>query len=202
MGIVVYAIALANPAWEYCGVYADEDYTGTKASRPEFQRLLADCRAGRIDIVVQFIKAPLDKLWHIPTRMFICKSNTRLARNTVTLLETVRELRSLHVDCFFEEEDIRTESKDGEMLLTILASLAQAESLSVSENCKWKIRNGFRDGKPTPICMYGYKMIQGRFIVIPEEAEVVRTIFALFLSGLGKNAMPVQKNANTNNIGR
>lgn len=159
-----------NPGWTYCGVYADEDFTGTKAARPEFQRLLSDCRAGKIDMV-------------------ICKCNSRFARNTVTLLETVRELKALNIDCYFEEENIHSLSADGELMLTILASFAQEESLSVSENCKWKIRHGFQDGKPTYTNIYGYHMREGQFIVVPEEAEVVQTIFALFLSGLGKNAI-------------
>lgn len=160
----------ANPGWEYCGVYADEDFTGTKASRPEFQRLLSDCRAGQIDMV-------------------ICKCNSRFARNTVTLLETVRELRALNIDCYFEEENIHSLSADGELMITILASFAQEESLSVSENCKWKIRHGFQDGKPTYTSIYGYRTKKGQFIVVPEEAKVVQTIFALYLSGLGKNAI-------------
>lgn len=160
----------ANPAWHYCGVYADEDYTGTKADRPEFQRLLSDCRAGRIDMV-------------------ICKCNTRLARNTLTVLETVREWRALGIDCYLEEENIHTLGKGGELLLTLLASFAQEESRSVSDNCKWKIRKGFADGKPTYTTIYGYKMRKGEFIVVPEEAEIVKTVFALFLSGLGRNAI-------------
>lgn len=160
----------ANPEWQYCGVFADEDYTGTKDNRPEFQRLLVECRAGKIDMV-------------------ITKSVSRLARNTVTILETVRELKLLGVDWFFEKENTHSQSADGELILTILASYAQEESLSVSENCKWKIRHGFQDGKPTYVNLYGYKMRKGRFIVVPEEAEVVKTIFALFLSGLGRNAI-------------
>ena len=159
-----------NPQWRFCGVFADEDYTGTKEERPEFQRLLAECRAGNIDMV-------------------ITKSVSRLARNTVTILQTVRELKLLGVDWFFEKENTHSQSKDGELILTILASYAQEESLSVSENCKWKIRHGFQDGKPTFTRIYGYKMKNGAFIVTPEEAKVVKMIFALFLSGLGRNAI-------------
>ena len=110
-----------NPAWVYAGVYADEGLTGTKESRPEFQRLLADCRSGSID-------------------MIIVKSISRFARNTVTLLSTVRELKGLGIDVFFERENIHSMSGDGELMLSILASFAQEESLSVSENCKWRIR--------------------------------------------------------------
>ena len=110
-----------KPEWEYAGVYADEGLTGTKENRPEFQRLLADCRAGKIDMV-------------------IVKSISRLARNTVTMLATVRELKGLGIDVLFEKENIHSMSGDGELMLAILASFAQEESLSVSENCKWRIR--------------------------------------------------------------
>ena len=97
-----------NREWVFSGVYADEATTGTKGVRSEFQRLLADCRAGLVDIV-------------------ITKSVSRFARNTVTLLETVRELKSLGVDVYFERENIHSISGDGELMLTILASYAQEE---------------------------------------------------------------------------
>ena len=109
-----------HTGWEYAGVYADEA-TGTKDSRNEFQRLLSDCRAGSIDIIMT-------------------KSISRFARNTVDLLETVRDLKELGVGVYFEREKIHSLSADGELMLTILASFAQEESRSVSENCKWRIR--------------------------------------------------------------
>lgn len=157
--------------WEYVDVYADEAETGTKDSRPEFQRLIADCRAGLIDYI-------------------ITKSISRFARNTVTLLETVRELKALGIGVYFEEQKIHTLSEDGELMLTILASYAQEESRSVSENCKWRIRKDFKEGKPSNnIRVYGYDYKGGKLTVIPEEAEVVRMIFADYLGGLGKNAI-------------
>lgn len=160
-----------KPEWEYVGVYADEAETGTKDSRPEFQRLIADCRARRIDLI-------------------LTKSISRFARNTVTLLETVRELKDLGVGVFFEEQNLHSLSGDGELMLTILASYAQEESRSVSENCKWRIRKDFKEGKPSNnIRIYGYEYKAGKLTVIPEEAEVVRMIFADYLSGLGKNAI-------------
>ena len=100
-----------KPEWEYAGVYADEGLTGTKENRPEFQRLLADCRAGKIDMV-------------------IVKSISRLARNTVTMLATVRELKGLGIDVLFEKENIHSMSGDGELMLSILASFAQEERAS------------------------------------------------------------------------
>jgi len=160
-----------RPDWEYAGVYADEALTGTKDSRPEFQRLLADCRAGKVDLVVT-------------------KSISRFARNTVTLLETVRELKALGIGVLFEEQGIHTLSADGELMLTILAGYAQEESLSVSENCKWRIRKNFKEGKPCGnIRMFGYDFKDGKLVVISEEAEVVRMIFADYLSGMGKSAI-------------
>ncbi len=160
-----------NPEWDYAGVYADEAETGTKDSRPEFMRLVADCKAGLIDEI-------------------ITKSISRFARNTVTLLETVRELKALGIGVYFEEQRIHTLSADGELMLTILASYAQEESRSVSENCKWRIRKDFKEGKPSNnIRIYGYEYKAGGFTIIEEEAAVVRMIFADYLSGLGKNAI-------------
>ena len=160
-----------NPEWVYAGVYADEALTGTKDSRPEFQRLLTDCRAGRIDVV-------------------ITKSISRFARNTVTLLETVRELKALGIAVVFEEQAINSLSGDGELVLTILASYAQEESRSTSENCKWRVRKDFEEGKlASGIRMYGYTCEKGVFTIIPKEAEVVRMIYTDYLAGKGKNAI-------------
>ena len=159
-----------NPEWSYVGVYADEAVTGTKGTRAEFQRMIADCRAGKIDII-------------------ITKSISRFARNTVTLLETVRELKKLGVDVYFEEQNIHSISGDGELMLTLLASFAQEESLSVSENCKWRIRQNFMHGIPCTTRMNGYKIKRGEITVIPEEAEIVKMIFDCYLSGMGKNAI-------------
>ena len=156
--------------WELVGIYADEAITGTKESRPEFQRLLTDCRDKKIDMV-------------------IAKSITRLARNTVTLLETARELKSLDIDIFFEKENIHTLSTDGELMLTLLASFAQEESRSASENVKWRIRKKFESGIPTGSSLLGYQFKDGTLQVVPEEAEIVRQIFSDFLSGMGRVAI-------------
>lgn len=165
-----------NADWQYCGVYADEAYTGTKNERPEFQRLLADCRSGKLDIV-------------------LTKSISRFARNTVTTLETIRELKLLGVDVWFEREKIHSLSEDGEFLLTLLSSFAQEESLSTSENQKWRVRKNFREGKPTPTKITGYELVGDTFVVIPKEAETVQLIFDLYLSGLGKPAIAKELNA-------
>jgi hypothetical protein len=103
----------------------------------------------------------------------------------VDTLETVRELRALGIDVFFEEQGINTLGAEGELLLTLLASYAQEESYSCSENCKWRIRNKFAEGQPTPCKVYGYKREGGTFTIIPEEAAVVQGIFADYLGGMG-----------------
>lgn len=156
--------------WELVGIYADEALTGTKDDRPEFQRMLADCRDGKID-------------------MIITKSVTRMARNTLTLLSTARELKELGIDIFFEKENIHTMSSDGELMLTLLASFAQEESRSASENQKWRIRKMFEQGRPNTGNMLGYRLKDGVLKIVPEEAEIVRQIFADYLSGMGKTAI-------------
>ena len=155
-----------NPEWTFAGIYADEAKTGTKDSREQFQLLLEDCRAGKIDMVVT-------------------KAISRFARNTVTLLETVRELQRLGIDVYFEEQNIYTLSADGELMLTLLASFAQEESLSASENQKWRIRKGFEQGKASTCNMLGYRLVDGEITIVPDEAEIVRRIFELYHSGYG-----------------
>ena len=106
----------ARDDWEFVQVYTDFGLTGTKETRPEFQRMLKECREGRIDLI-------------------LVKSISRFARNTLALLNTVRELKGLGIGVYFEEQQLDTLSGDGEFMLTILASFAQEESRSVSENC-------------------------------------------------------------------
>ena len=165
-----------HSGWQYVGVYADEALTGTKDNRENFQRLLADCRAGKVDMV-------------------ITKSISRFARNTVTLLETVRELKNMGVDVFFEEQNIHSLSADGELMLTILASYAQEESLSASENQKWRIRRNFENGMPWNGTMLGYRYEDGTLVVEPTEAEIVSRIFTEYLGGSGMTAIAKRLNA-------
>ena len=159
-----------HPGWEYVGVYTDEAKTGTKDSREGFQRLLADCKSGKVN--------------HI-----ITKSVSRFARNTVTILETVRELKNMGISVYFEEQNINTMTADGELMLTILASYAQAESLSASENQKWRVRQNFEEGKPWRGYMLGYRYKDGEYVIVPEEAEIVKRIYADFLTGKGIEAI-------------
>lgn len=154
-----------HSGWQYAGVYADEALTGTKENRENFQRLLADCRSGKVDMV-------------------ITKSISRFARNTVTLLETVRELKTMGVDVFFEEQNIHSLSADGEVILTILASYAQEESLSASENQKWRVRKGFENGELINLRhLYGYMITKHSIEINEEEAKIVREVFDRAIAG-------------------
>jgi len=162
--------------WEFAGIYADDPVSGTADNRAEFKRMLTDCRAGKID-------------------MIITKSISRFARNTLTTLETVRELKSLGIDVFFQKENTHSLSSDGELMLSILASYAQEESLSVSENCLWRIRKMFQQGRPSTGTMMGYRLRDGKLHVVPDEAEVVRQIYADYLGGMGVLAVCKKLNA-------
>ena len=155
--------------WIYVGVYADEAKTGTKETREDFLRMIQDCHEGKIDLI-------------------LTKSISRFSRNTVTLLQTVRELKSLGIGIVFEEQNINTLTSDGELMLTILSSYAQEESLSASENVKWRIHNDYKKGiLPLSVQnIYGYKRTKdGGLEIVPEEADVVRRIYTLFLEGDG-----------------
>ena len=155
-----------HPGWEFAGVYADEGISGTKESRPEFQRMLADCRAGKIDLV-------------------ITKSITRFARNTVTLLNAIRELKLLGIDVYFEKENMHSLSGTGELMLTLLAMYAEEEARSASENQRWRIQKMFAEGRPNTGRMLGYRKGEnGRPEIVPEEAEIVREIYRMFLEGV------------------
>lgn len=158
------ALIQKTPGWDYAGVYADEAISGTKNNRAEFQRLMGDCRAGRIDLI-------------------ITKSISRFARNTVTTLEAIRELRVLGVDVYFEEQNIHTLGEEGEFVLTLLAAYAEEEARSASENQMWRIRRNFEQGRSTSIDMFGYKFVNGRLEIVPEEAELIRRAAQMYLGG-------------------
>ena len=165
--------------WEFAGIYADEAITGTKETRPELQKMITACENGEID-------------------MIITKSISRFARNTVTLLETVRKLKGMGIDVYFEEQNIHSINGDGELMLAILASFAQEESLSASENIKWRIRNDFKEGKPNFFSLYGYRRINGVITIVEEEAAIIKEIFELYLSGIG--SISIAKILNKKNI--
>lgn len=156
-----------NPEWMFAGVYADTGISGlTTEARDEFQ--------GLIDII-------------------LCKSISRFARNTVDLLNTVRHLKEIGVEVRFEKEHISSLSEDGELLLTLLASLSQEESRSISENVKWGIRKRFQSGEigTANKHMFGYQFDEKRqqYIIIPEEAEIVRWMFQMYIDGVSLRIM-------------
>lgn len=160
-----------NPEYEFIGVFADQGISGYCENRPQFQRMMEKARAGEIDLI-------------------ITKSISRFARNTVTVLQFARELKELGVGIFFEEQNINTLSGDGEMMLAVLASFAQEESRSMSENNKWSIRKKFERGEVmiTTSRFLGYdKNEYGDLIVNRKEAEIVSLTFDLYLMNVGSS---------------
>jgi site-specific DNA recombinase len=161
-----------HPDYELAGIYADEGISGTNTKkREQFNKMIGDCKAGKID-------------------MIITKSISRFARNTLDCLNYVRLLKDLGVGIIFEKENINSLDSKGEVLLTILSSLAQDESRSISENCTWGIRRRFEQGKiiVNQIKFLGYdKDDKGNLIINKEQAEIVRRIYTEFLEGKGAN---------------
>ena len=157
-----------NPEWEYAGVYADYGISGTRIKkRQEFQRMLEDAEAGQIDVI-------------------LTKSIQRFARNTLDLLRTVRHLKEIDVEVWFEKENIWTLDAKGELLITIMSSLSQEESRSISENVTWGHRKRFADGKVSVGFSHflGYNRgPDGNLVVNKEQAETVKLIYRLYLSG-------------------
>lgn len=159
--------------WELVDVYADEGISGTNTKhRLEFNRMIKDCIAGKIDMVVT-------------------KSISRFARNTEDCLKYVRQLKDKGIAVYFEKENINTLDSTGEVLLTILSSLAQDESRNISENVKWGIRRKFEDGV-VRLCssrFLGYDLIGNELVINEKEAEIVRRIFNEYLEGKGYQAI-------------
>ena len=153
-----------NPSWVLAGIYVDEGITGTSyRHRAEFQRMIEDCKQGKIDMV-------------------LTKSVSRFARNTVDALNVIRELKEIGVGVFFERENVWTLDSKGEFLITLLTSLAQEEARSISENTAWGLRKRFADGKYS----VGYKSFLGYnagFEINEEQAVFVRLIFKMYIQG-------------------
>ena len=162
----------SNPEWIFSGIYWEAGVTGTKTeSRPELQRLIADCRAHRIDLV-------------------LTKSISRFSRDTSDCLEMVRTLTSLGVGIIFQKENIDTRSMDSEFLLTLFSSIAEEESQSISSNSKWAVQKRFQNGTfKYSKAPYGYDLVNGNFVVNPEQAPIVKEIFRRALSGEGAIAI-------------
>ena len=157
-----------NPEWELAGIYADDGITGTNTKkREEFNRMIQDCMDGKID-------------------MIITKSISRFARNTLDCLKYIRELKEKNIPVFFEKENINTMDSKGEVLLTIMASLAQQESQSLSQNIKLGLQYRFQNGevRVNHSRFLGYtKDEEGNLVIEPAEAEVVKRIYREYLEG-------------------
>ncbi|MBQ3138111.1 MAG: recombinase family protein [Ruminococcus sp.] len=157
-----------HAGWEFVNVYADEGVSGLRiAKRESFNSMITDALAGKIDLI-------------------ITKSVSRFARNTVDSLTTIRTLKEHGVECYFEKENIWTLDSKGELLLTIMSSIAQEESRSISENVRWGKRKGMEDGKVSVSYskFLGYKRgADGGLEIDEEQAVIVRRIFSMYLQG-------------------
>ena len=164
--------------WEFAGLYSDEGISATNTKhRDGFNQMIFDAMAGKIDLI-------------------ITKSVSRFARNTVDSLSTIRKLKEHNIECYFEKENIWTFDSKGELLLTIMSSLAQEESRSISENVTWGQRKRMADGKVS----FAYSRFMGldkdretgKIVVNPEQAEVVKLIFRLFLEGMTPHSIAAE----------
>lgn len=166
----------AHSAWQFAGIYTDQGISGTTSNRPGFADMMDHARAGDFQIL-------------------LVKSISRLARNTVDLLTCVRELAALGVAVRFERENIDTSSAQGELMLTLLASFAQEESRSLSQNVKWAIRNRYKAGVTNSHRIYGYTWVDGGFRINDDEAAIVRRVFDEYLAGVSPENIARRLNA-------
>ncbi len=170
----------SNPSWRFAGIFADEGITGTSMEkRNDFNRMMRQCRHGK-------------------TKLILCKSVSRWARNTVDGLNTVRELKSRGIAVYFEKENINTLKETSEFLITLFAGFAQAESESLSANVRWGMQKSMRDGK----VHFQYKKLlgyergeDGNPRIVPKEAEVVRRIYMDYLAGYSLKRIMGELNA-------
>lgn len=157
-----------NPLWQFAGIYADDGISGTNTKKREgFNDMIRDCMNGKVDMV-------------------ITKSISRFARNTIDCLRFVRQLREKNIPIVFEKENINTMEASGELLLTIMASLAQQESASLSQNVKLGLKFRYQEGKVqvNHNWFLGYtKDDDGNLVIVEKEAEIVRRIFREYLEG-------------------
>ena len=157
-----------NTEWEFAGIFADDGISGTNTKkREEFNRMIEECMEGNIDLV-------------------ITKSISRFARNTLDCLKYIRQLKEKNIAVYFEKENINTMDAKGEVLLTIMASLAQQESQSLSQNVKLGLQYRYQQGKVqvNHNRFMGYtKDEEGNLIIVPEEAEIIKRIYREYLEG-------------------
>lgn len=160
-------------------IYADEGITGTcEDKRDEFQRMIKDCRRGKIDRIYT-------------------KSISRFARNTKDCLKNIRELKSLGITVFFEKENIDTEKLSDEMMITIMGGLAQEESMSISKNLQWSIQKRMENGTFNPPSLpYGYMRRNKEIVIKENEAQIVQYIFSQYINGTGMETIAKELNQN------
>lgn len=162
---------IEKPDYDFAGIYTDKGISGTDLRKREgFNRLMQDAREGKLD-------------------MIITKSLSRFGRNTLDCLNSIRKLRTLGVDVFFEKENIHTKTSEGEVLLTLISAVAQNESLALSENVKWGIRRKYEKGCIQSIPsgkFFGYDKDElGNLIINEAQAITVRRMYQEFLDGYG-----------------
>jgi DNA invertase Pin-like site-specific DNA recombinase len=168
--------------WEFVRIYADESVTGTKENRPEFNRMLEDCRAGKIDQI-------------------LCKSIYRFARNTVVSLQTLSELKTLNIDVWFEIENLHSLNHKDDIMISLISMRAQQESKSASEQAHWRVKKEFEKGNALGFHgMYGYDYIfdantgKSSIKINEKQARIVRKIFEWYINGEG--SMKIAKRLN------
>lgn len=158
----------SNPDWEFAGLYYDEAVSGTSTERREaLAKMLGDAQQGKIDFI-------------------LTKSISRFSRNKIDCLNMTRELSACGAGIYFEKENINTQTMGSEFLLSVMSSLAESESRSISTNEKWGIKVRMKSGtykQGTP--PYGYDIDDGKLVINPQQAEVVRMIFRMALDGMG-----------------
>ena len=160
-----------NPKWCFAGIYADEGITGTLVSkRKRFQDMIKDCEKGKIDLI-------------------LTKSVSRFARNTVDSLNYVRKLKSMNIGVFFEEQNINSLTTDSEMFIGLYSVIAQSESENISANVRWGIQQRMKNGTYAfRYNLLGYRKGEdGHPEIVPEEAEIIRRIFSMYLDGGSTN---------------
>lgn len=171
----------SNPEWMFVKVYTDEGISGTSTKKREgFNQMIDDALNGKIDLI-------------------LTKSISRFARNTVDTLESVRKLKEKGIAVYFEKENIDTLDSKGELMITIMSSLAQEESRSISENVTWGKRKSFADGKvyiPYKTFLGYEKGENGRPKINAEEAKIIRLIYSLYLNGYTENKIKDYLNKN------
>lgn len=158
----------SNEEWEMAGIFTDEGITGTDMNKRDgFLLMLKECRKGRIDKI-------------------LTKSISRFARNTQEAIEVIRELRMLGISIEFEKENIDTEKLKGDWTIEVLSAMAQAESMSISQNMRWSYKKRMMYGEfITYTAPYGYRLIENKLEIYEEEAKIVKRIFNEYLNGCG-----------------